>query len=117
MNWMARTEAEISVTERSGEDECLILGNYGLWDVISEDTACNVATICLRDGKGSGSNVSQPAGGPILLDDHHNEEELILPISMASVDAAALLCRLALGRGSTTDSSSVIVVDLKRRHY
>lgn len=98
---------EILVIERRGDqDECLILGSNGLWDVISEDTACNVTNICLRDGHGGGSDVG-PGGEPFLLDD-------LFPKSKASIGAAALLCRLALGRGSTSDSISVIVIDLKR---
>ncbi|KAL6196138.1 hypothetical protein ACLB2K_031753 [Fragaria x ananassa] len=44
----------ISFTEREGnEDECLILANHGIWDAISDDMACRVATTCLtlEDGE------------------------------------------------------------------
>ncbi|PON88047.1 Protein phosphatase [Trema orientale] len=103
------------MTERRGEDKCLILGSYGLWDAMSENTACNVATSCLRDDNSNGASGSDHVGrdrDPILLDDHDNEE--LFPVSKASVDAAALVCRLALGRGSSTDNISVMVVDFKR---
>ncbi|PON69975.1 Protein phosphatase [Parasponia andersonii] len=102
------------MTERKGEDKCLILGSYGLWDAMSENTACSVTASCLRDDKsdGSGSDHVGQDRDPFLLDDHDGEE--LFPISKASVDATALLCRLALGRGSSTDNISVTVVDFKR---
>ena len=42
------SEPEVTVTERTSEDECLILASDGLWDVVSNDTACGVVRMCLR---------------------------------------------------------------------
>jgi hypothetical protein len=41
-------EPEVSVTDRTAEDDCLILASDGLWDVVSNETACGVARMCLR---------------------------------------------------------------------
>ncbi|KAK9127047.1 hypothetical protein Syun_015844 [Stephania yunnanensis] len=37
------SEPEVTVTERSDNDDCLILASDGLWDVVSNDTACHIA--------------------------------------------------------------------------
>ncbi|ONK62190.1 uncharacterized protein A4U43_C07F1310 [Asparagus officinalis] len=79
------SEPEITVTERTDEDECLILASDGLWDVVSNETACDVVRMCLRgDGR-----------------------------DKACSDAAMLLTKLALARQSA-DNVSVVVVDLRR---
>lgn len=86
------SEPEVTCTERTDEDECLILATDGLWDVLSNDFVCEVARKCLagyrpRRSKGITEGCS------------------------ATAVAAALLTKLALGRGSN-DNISVIVVDL-----
>ncbi|RWW11023.1 hypothetical protein GW17_00025397 [Ensete ventricosum] len=88
------SEPEVTVTERSEEDECLILGSDGLWDVVTNDMACHVARMCLR--------ASAPARVPGDRRDG------------ACSDAATLLTKLALARGSE-DNVSVVVVDLRRQ--
>ncbi|CAL9115139.1 probable protein phosphatase 2C 68 [Musa acuminata AAA Group] len=88
------SEPEVTVTERSEEDECLILGSDGLWDVVTNDMACHVARMCLR--------ASSPARVPGERRDG------------ACSDAATLLTKLALARGSE-DNVSVVVVDLRRQ--
>lgn len=80
------SEPEVTTTERTVEDECLILASDGLWDVVSNETACGVARMCLRSGQSS---------------------------DQACTDASILLTRLALARHSS-DNVSVVVVDLKR---
>lgn len=75
-----------------------MLASDGLWDVISNETVCEVARRCLagrHTSRGSGSG-----GG-----DDGTEES---PCSMA----AAVLMKLAFAKGST-DNISVVVVDLK----
>ncbi|OMO98014.1 phosphatase 2C (PP2C)-like protein [Corchorus olitorius] len=101
------SKPEISITERHSEDECLILATDGLWDVMSDALACEVASTCLRDGSSATATRScyldradKTAGGEVLF-------------PSKSAFAAAILCRLALGRGSC-DNISVIVVDLKK---
>ncbi|KAL1535584.1 protein-serine/threonine phosphatase [Salvia divinorum] len=81
-------EPEVTVTDRTAEDECLILASDGLWDVVSDQTACGVARMCLESRKGESS-------------------------SQACSDASILLTRLALARHST-DNVSVVVVDLRK---
>jgi protein phosphatase 2C len=89
-------EPEITVTERTAEDECMILATDGMWDVIANDVACNVARHCLEDGN---PPPAATAG---------REEE------PRCVRATSLLARLAIGR-ETLDNVSIIVVDLKHR--
>ncbi|CDY67227.1 BnaA01g37370D [Brassica napus] len=80
-------DPEVTVTDRTEEDECLILASDGLWDVVTNETACGVARMCLKDS-----------------DAAHN----------ACSDAALLLTKLALARQSS-DNVSVVVVDLRKR--
>lgn len=89
-------EPEVTVTDRTAEDECLILASDGLWDVVSNQTACGVARMCLqarRSATGAAEGESS---------------------DRACSDAAMLLTRLALAR-RTSDNVSVVVVDLRRR--
>lgn len=98
-------EPEVTVTDRTTEDECLILASDGLWDVVSNDTTCGVAKMCLRSQKplsppqSPGSKVNVIAAGECS--------------DKACSDASILLTKLALGRHST-DNISVVVVDLRR---
>ncbi|KAE8782690.1 putative protein phosphatase 2C 37 [Hordeum vulgare] len=97
-------DPEITITERSEDDDCLILASDGLWDVISNKVACDVARQCLEDG----SPTRAPAAGAPSAPAISQEEE------PRCFRAAALLARLALGRESS-DNISVVVVDLKAR--
>ncbi|KAK9291433.1 hypothetical protein L1049_019380 [Liquidambar formosana] len=101
------SEPEISFTKRDPEDECLILASDGLWDVLSSDLACKVASECLREGSPA-TAATDLNTGPRREDGGAGE---LYPSRSAL--AAALLTRLALGRKSS-DNISVIVVDLKR---
>lgn len=82
------SEPEVTVTRRTPEDECLILASDGLWDVVSNETACGVARMCLQSRK--------PREGS----------------DKACSDASVLLTKLAMARQST-DNVSVVVVDLR----
>ncbi|KAL3035152.1 hypothetical protein AAZX31_02G234500 [Glycine max] len=91
------SEPEVTVTERSDKDECLILGSDGLWDTVQNDTACKVVRMCL--------NAQKPAS-PV--------KEMAVDCSDKSCsDASILLTKLALVRQSS-DNVSVVVVDLWR---
>ncbi|XAR66246.1 Phosphoprotein phosphatase [Bertholletia excelsa] len=100
------SEPEVTVTDRTAEDECLVLASDGLWDVVSNETACGVARMCLRSQKppsppqSPGSEVSVASGAGESSD-------------KACSDASILLTKLALARHST-DNVSVVVVDLRR---
>ncbi|KAJ4797723.1 Protein phosphatase 2C family protein [Rhynchospora pubera] len=43
-------EPEVTITERTEEDEFLILASDGLWDVISNEIACGIVRNCLSTG-------------------------------------------------------------------
>ncbi|RDX77448.1 Protein phosphatase 2C 37, partial [Mucuna pruriens] len=95
------SEPEVTVTERTEEDECLILASDGLWDVVSNETACGVVRMCLKAQK-----PPSPPGSPgnyVAADGSDR----------ACSDASILLTKLALARHSS-DNVSVVVVDLRR---
>ncbi|XP_047318081.1 protein phosphatase 2C 3-like [Impatiens glandulifera] len=78
------SEPEVCVIDRTEEDEFLILGSDGLWDVVSNETACALVRMCLLS-----------AGG-----------------HKTCSHASIILARLALARDSS-DNISVLVVDLR----
>lgn len=105
------SEPEVTITDRMAEDECLIIASDGLWDVVSNETACGVARMCLRSRKPP----PPPPGSP------HSDLAAVPPASSKSSDkacsdASVLLTKLALARHST-DNISVVVVDLRRNHH
>ncbi|PPD85312.1 hypothetical protein GOBAR_DD17767 [Gossypium barbadense] len=91
-------EPEVMFIPRAREDECLILASDGLWDVISNEEACEVARrrILLWHKKN---------GVPSLVERGKG-------IDPAAQAAAEYLSMLAIQKGSR-DNISVIVVDLK----
>ncbi|KEH34758.1 putative protein-serine/threonine phosphatase [Medicago truncatula] len=93
------SEPEVTVTERKEEDECLILASDGLWDVVSNDTACGVVRMCLKAQKLPGT----PENNEVTTDGSDR----------ACSDASILLTKLALARHSS-DNVSVVVIDLRR---
>lgn len=100
-------EPEVTVMDRTAEDDCLILATDGLWDVVSNETACGVARMCLR-GKGRAPLTATP-GSP---DGSNNNGSGEMTDTCCS-DASLLLTKLALTRHST-DNVSVVVVDLRK---
>lgn len=94
----------MTITDRTAEDECLILASDGLWDVVPNETACGVASMCLR-----GKAEDRSPGSPQTA----TEGEGAGSSDKACNDASMLLTKLALARHST-DNVSVVVVDLKR---
>ncbi|XP_048127648.1 probable protein phosphatase 2C 8 [Rhodamnia argentea] len=85
-------EPEINVSRRTDADEFLILASDGLWDVVSNELACQVVHRCLvgrmRRRAREGSAIENRAA-----------------------EAAVMLGELAMARGSK-DNISVIVVEL-----
>ncbi|KAL5567582.1 hypothetical protein UlMin_024157 [Ulmus minor] len=100
-------EPEVTITNRTVDDECLILASDGLWDVVSNETACGVARMCLRAQKPASPTIS-PGTDPAVRADAALESS-----DKACADASILLTKLALARHST-DNVSVVVVDLRR---
>ncbi|KAM0938915.1 putative protein-serine/threonine phosphatase [Dioscorea sansibarensis] len=102
------SEPEMVVMERTREDECLVMASDGLWDVISNELACDVARRCLEES--APSSGADDVTRAVIENVTDEEEQASAPRCSL---AAALLARLALGRKSA-DNISVIVADLKR---
>lgn len=83
---------------RAREDECLIMASDGLWDVMTNEEACEVARKRLLIWHKK--NGTQPLANRGL------------GVDPAAQSAAEYLSNLALQKGSE-DNISVIVVDLK----
>ncbi|KAL6907504.1 hypothetical protein ACP4OV_002543 [Aristida adscensionis] len=126
------SDPEVRVVERKdGEDEFLILASDGLWDVVSNEVACNVVRACLRgsarrgggdrssptsslsprqsSGSSSGDEEAGPSGDAAGSESDGEGGE-----DRACADAAILLTKLALAR-QTADNVSVVVINLRRR--
>lgn len=104
------SKPEVTVTDRVKQDEFLILASDGLWDVVSNETACNVVRMCLKR-KVNSQLTSSPendvagAGNVVVVGGDVSNK--------ACDEASILLTRLALARQSS-DNVSVVVVDLRR---
>mmetsp|Transcript_35844 Transcript_35844/g.84956 ORF Transcript_35844/g.84956 Transcript_35844/m.84956 type:complete len:769 (-) Transcript_35844:132-2438(-) len=85
-------DPEITIVQRREEDELLIMGSDGLWDVLSNEETCWLAKRALDKARSKGL-------GP----------------RAAAKCAAGVLTRAALGKGSR-DNITVIVVDLSSGH-
>ncbi|XP_060212887.1 protein phosphatase 2C 37-like [Lycium barbarum] len=99
------SEPEVTITERTDEDECLILASDGLWDVVSNETACGVARMCLQSRRPP-SPTGSPGNDITVTGAGESSDK-------ACSDASILLTKLALARRST-DNVSVVVVDLRK---
>ncbi|KAI3955418.1 hypothetical protein MKW98_018519 [Papaver atlanticum] len=100
------SEPEITITDRTAEDDCMILASDGLWDVVSNETACNIARMCLN-GQGPIMPLTNDGDEANMLTNGSNSSD------KACSDAALLLTKLALARHST-DNVSVVVVNLRK---
>nr|GMC78102.1 protein phosphatase 2C 16-like isoform X1 [Ipomoea batatas] len=90
-------EPEVMFIPRAREDECLVLASDGLWDVMTNEEACEAARKkILIWHKKNGSN-------------HFDRGTGVDPAAQAAAD---YLSMLALQKGSR-DNISIIVVDLK----
>lgn len=83
---------EVTIIPRSDEDEFLILACDGLWDVVSDDEACELVERCFR-----------------------RADERDAPAVSACRVAASVLFRAAFAKGSN-DNISVVVVDLRQEN-
>ncbi|KAG5619310.1 hypothetical protein H5410_019134 [Solanum commersonii] len=91
-------EPEVMFVPRAREDECLVLASDGLWDVMTNEEACEVARRrILLWHKKNGTNPPPERGQGV---------------DPAAQAAAEYLSSMALQKGSK-DNISVIVVDLK----
>lgn len=91
----------------------MIIASDGLWDVLSNEMACEVAHECLLES-------DPPVLGGSIIEMVNPEPHIEVESAGGAVYptrstcAAALLTRLALGRNSS-DNISVIVIDLKSK--
>lgn len=92
-------QPEVMFVPRAREDECLILASDGLWDVMTNEEACEVARRRILLWHKKNGVPSSPLDRGKGID----------PAAQA---AAEYLCMFALEKGSK-DNISVIVVDLK----
>ncbi|TQD93287.1 hypothetical protein C1H46_021109 [Malus baccata] len=88
------SEPEVTISERTECCDFLVIASDGIWDVVSNEHACQVVRRCLDADKKRRS--SEGMSG-----------------SNAAADAAALLAQLALARGSK-DNITVIVIELNK---
>ncbi|MCL7029734.1 hypothetical protein MKW94_028383 [Papaver nudicaule] len=102
------SEPEITVTDRTEEVEFMILASDGLWDVVSNDTACDIVRMCLSNGSGRVVCPRSSSSGIMknVFGGGENPDK-------ACSDAAMLLTKLALARRSA-DNVSVVVVNLRK---
>ncbi|KAL6972077.1 protein-serine,threonine phosphatase [Sarracenia purpurea var. burkii] len=94
---------EVRVMERTSADEFLILASDGLWDVVSNEVACQVVRRCL--GGRMRRRFESTAANRSGCDEVVNETR--------ATEAAAVLVELAMARGSG-DNISVVVVGLNK---
>lgn len=93
-------DPEFTFTQRSEDDEFIILASDGLWDVVTNEMACDIARKCFTAKK---------LGKPL----DRNE----FPFSVEDIEgppaavAAIVLSKIAFVTGSS-DNISVVVVDL-----
>ncbi|CAN6341782.1 unnamed protein product [Urochloa humidicola] len=116
-------EPEVTVTERTEDDECLIVASDGLWDVVSNEMACEVVRACFRSNgppapAGARPNDVLPAAAAGREGEERDGGGAVKGVDRAESDracseAALLLVKLALARRSS-DNVSVVVVDLRR---
>ncbi|KAL7593361.1 hypothetical protein Lser_V15G33802 [Lactuca serriola] len=90
---------EVKVIPRVREDECLILASAGLWDVMSNKEACEIARKRILIWHKKNGNISLP-------------QERGQWIDPAAQEASEYLSNHALQRGSK-DNITVIVIDMK----
>ncbi|KAL2547626.1 putative protein phosphatase 2C 24 [Forsythia ovata] len=81
-------DPEVTIYKRKESDDFLILATDGLWDVVSNEIACEIVRRCLND------QITRP-----------------LPGESGADEAASMLAELAIAKGSK-DNISIIVVQL-----
>lgn len=92
---------ETTILPRAKDDDCLILASDGLWDVVSNQQACDLARKKIMMWHKKNDTL---ASSEIL--EHGNNP--------AAQSAAESLSKLALQKGSN-DNITVMVVDLKSK--
>ncbi|KAJ4899681.1 Protein phosphatase 2C 3 [Raphanus sativus] len=115
------SEPEVTVTDRTEEDEFLILASDGLWDVVTNEAACAMVHMYLNK-RGGGRGRRRETQDE--CSDGKEDEKVVVGSSKsgkkgeiadkACTEASVLLTKLALAKHNS-DNVSVVVVDLRRR--
>ncbi|XP_031107740.1 protein phosphatase 2C 51-like [Ipomoea triloba] len=110
-------EPEVIVSKRVETDEFLILGSDGLWDVMSNEAACQVVRRCLS---GRMRGLLAPNGSIVIVSENNvfqkkkvSENNDVIAKQSRAAEAAAVLAELAIARGSR-DNVSVVIVELRK---
>ncbi|CAA7026317.1 unnamed protein product [Microthlaspi erraticum] len=115
------SEPEVTVTDRTEEDDFLILASDGLWDVVTNEAACSMVHMVLnRRGRGGGGGrrretpaSSEEGKEEVAVGSRRNGKKGEIT-DKACTEASVLLTKLALAKHSS-DNVSVVVIDLRRR--
>ncbi|KAJ0250757.1 Protein phosphatase 2C 3 [Hirschfeldia incana] len=119
------SEPEVTVTDRTEDDEFMILASDGLWDVVTNDAACAMVQMYLnkKGGRGRGRRREATECGEERKDEEEEEKVVVGSrkngkkgeiTDRACTEASVLLTKLALAKHSS-DNVSVVVIDLRRR--
>lgn len=93
------SEPEVVIMDRTAEDEFMILATDGLWDVVTNETACDAVRTCMRAHRplsSSSESSGSMSGGP----------------DKTCSDASILLTKLAMAKHSS-DNITIVVIDLR----
>lgn len=104
------SEPEITFTQRTDEDECLILASDGLWDVLSNEEVCEITRRCLAKWLHNNNNAATSSSSSKSKSWRDRRAEEMDPCMQA---VAEHLSRMAFQRGSS-DNITVVVVDLRK---
>lgn len=107
-------DPEVTVSERSKSDEFLILASDGLWDVLSNEKACQIVRTCFLRPRNGNGNGKVRRGGDGMEEGQEEKAKVEPGSSKACLDAAILLTKVAMSKQSA-DNISVVVVDLRAR--
>ncbi|CAA0812983.1 Protein phosphatase 2C 3 [Striga hermonthica] len=126
-------DPEVQVISRTSSDEFLILASDGLWDVVTNELACQVTKRCLagrvmrgslfsrpgNDGRDNHDDKDMPEGKTVKnrfeesADNHDDKDRSeVKKVENRFEEAAAVLAELAIAKGSG-DNVSVVVVGLR----
>ncbi|CAH8383968.1 unnamed protein product [Eruca vesicaria subsp. sativa] len=118
------SEPEVTVTDRTEEDEFMIIASDGLWDVVTNDAACAMVQMYLNKKSGRGGGRRREATECEENKDEEEEEKVGVGsrkngkkgeiTDKACTEASVLLTKLALAKHSS-DNVSVVVIDLRKR--
>ncbi|XP_022133601.1 protein phosphatase 2C 3-like [Momordica charantia] len=99
------SEPEVVVMDRTAEDEFVVLATDGLWDVVSNDTACEAVRTCMRAQRDRPTSSLAPS--------QSSPRGMGCSCDKTCSDASIVLTKLAMARHSS-DNISVVVIDLRR---